>query len=65
MNPKAQNQYKIQQEQQAPLQLLSFAEKDVKSGRTLSSSALRTGLKNLARPATSNPSSPKTERFDT
>ena len=52
---KSKKQCQIQQEQQALLQLLSFAEKDVKLGRTLPSSALRTGLKNLARPATSNP----------
>jgi PHD/YefM family antitoxin component YafN of YafNO toxin-antitoxin module len=40
-------QFEMQQEQMALLRLLSFAEKDVKSGRTLSSTSLRAGLKDL------------------
>ncbi|WP_339358640.1 type II toxin-antitoxin system Phd/YefM family antitoxin [Xenorhabdus nematophila] len=40
-------QFEMQQEQMALLRLLSFAEKDVQAGRTVSSSDLRTGLKGL------------------
>ena len=41
-------QFEMQQEQMALLRLLSFAEKDVRAGRTLSSASLRAGLKDLA-----------------
>ncbi|WP_065822771.1 type II toxin-antitoxin system Phd/YefM family antitoxin [Photorhabdus australis] len=40
-------QFEMQQEQMALLRLLSFAEKDVQAGRTVSSSDLRAGLKGL------------------
>lgn len=40
-------QFEMQQEQMALLRLLSFAEKDVKAGRTLSSADLRAGLQGL------------------
>lgn len=40
-------QFDMQQEQLALLRLLSFAEKDVKDGRTVSSAALKAGLKGL------------------
>jgi len=40
-------QFDMQQEQLALLRLLSFAEKDVKGGRTLSSASLKAGLKGL------------------
>lgn len=40
-------QFEIQQEQMALLRLLSFAEKDVKAGWTVSGSALKAGLKDL------------------
>ncbi|MCC8464109.1 type II toxin-antitoxin system Phd/YefM family antitoxin [Photorhabdus bodei] len=41
-------QFEMQQEQMALLRLLSFAEKDIKSGRIVSSSELRNNLRNLA-----------------
>ncbi len=40
-------QFEMQQEQIALLRLLSFAEKDIQAGRTISSSNLLTGLKEL------------------
>lgn len=40
-------QFEMQQEQMALLRLLSFAEKDVQAGRTVSSSDLRARLKGL------------------
>ncbi|MCG8155904.1 type II toxin-antitoxin system Phd/YefM family antitoxin [Brenneria goodwinii] len=40
-------QFEMQQEQMALLRLLSFAEKDVQAGRTVSSADLRAGLKGL------------------
>ncbi len=40
-------QFEMQQEQIALLRLLSFAEKDVKSGRIVSSNELRNNLRNL------------------
>ena len=40
-------QFEMQQEQMALLRLLSFAEKDVKAGWTVSGSALKAGLKDL------------------
>jgi hypothetical protein len=40
-------QFEMQQEQMALLRLLSFAEKDVKAGRTVSGSVLKAGLKDL------------------
>lgn len=40
-------QLETQQEQAALIRLLSFAEKNVKSGRSMSSNSLRAGLKNL------------------
>ena len=41
-------QFEMQQEQMAFLRLLSFAEKDLRSARTVSSTSLRAGLKDLA-----------------
>ncbi|NHB62024.1 type II toxin-antitoxin system prevent-host-death family antitoxin [Photorhabdus sp. RW14-46] len=41
-------QFEMQQEQMALLRLLSFAEKDIKSGRIVSSSKLRNNLRKLA-----------------
>ncbi|AWK42998.1 hypothetical protein AA106_12300 [Photorhabdus laumondii subsp. laumondii] len=41
-------QFEMQQEQMALLRLLSFAEKDIKSGRIVSSSELRNNLRKLA-----------------
>lgn len=40
-------QFEMQQEQLALMRLLSFAEKDVAAGRTVSSAGLRNGLRNL------------------
>ncbi|WP_257254995.1 MULTISPECIES: type II toxin-antitoxin system Phd/YefM family antitoxin [unclassified Endozoicomonas] len=40
-------QFEMQQEQMALLKLLSFAEKDVREGRTVSSSELLAGLEGL------------------
>ncbi|WP_201771264.1 hypothetical protein [Photorhabdus australis] len=40
-------QFEMQQEQIALLCLLSFAEKDIKSGRVVSSNTLRNNLRNL------------------
>jgi len=40
-------QFEMQQEQMALLRLLSFAEKDVKAGRTVTSVTLKEGLKDL------------------
>lgn len=40
-------QFEMQQEQMALIRLLSFAEKDVQAGRTVSPSDLRAGLKGL------------------
>lgn len=37
-------QYEMQQEQMAFMKLMSFAEKDIKAGRTLSSNQLRSNL---------------------
>lgn len=41
-------QFEMQQEQIALLYLLSFTEKDIKSGRVVSSNTLRNNLRNLA-----------------
>ncbi|NHB93213.1 type II toxin-antitoxin system Phd/YefM family antitoxin [Photorhabdus cinerea] len=41
-------QFEMQQEQMALLRLLSFAEKDVRAGRIVSSNELRNNLRNLA-----------------
>ncbi|WP_445375219.1 hypothetical protein ACSLVK_05195 [Photorhabdus tasmaniensis] len=41
--------FEMQQEQMALLRLLSFAEKDVKAGRIVSSNELRDGLQSLAK----------------
>lgn len=38
-------QFAMQQEQTALLRLLSFAEKDIEAGRTLSSASVRKGLR--------------------
>ncbi len=40
-------QFEMQQEQMALLYQLSLAEKDIKSGRVISSNELRNGLRNL------------------
>ncbi|MFD2191874.1 type II toxin-antitoxin system Phd/YefM family antitoxin [Pistricoccus aurantiacus] len=41
-------QFEMQQEQMALMRLLSFAEKDVAAGRTVSSTKLRKGLRRQA-----------------
>lgn len=40
-------QYEMQQEQMAFMKLMSFAEKDLKAGRTLSSNQLRSNLEKV------------------
>lgn len=40
-------QYEMQQEQMAFMKLMSFAEKDLKAGRTLSSNQLRSNLEEV------------------
>lgn len=42
-------QFTMQQEQMALLRLLSFAEKDIEAGRTVSSVSLRKGLREWAK----------------
>ncbi|NHB86470.1 hypothetical protein [Photorhabdus tasmaniensis] len=47
--PAFKKKFEMQQEQMALLRLLSFAEKDVKAGRIVSSNELRDGLQSLAK----------------